>query len=92
MQLLAVVAVSVFSAIVTLAILKGVERVVGLRVTPEEERMGLDLSQHNERAVFVKGPRISRTFQQRIDHSRQCSRMGLAKAPAVEWNPTTGFR
>lgn len=50
MQLLAVVAVSVFSAIGTLAILKGVERVVGLRVTPEEERMGLDLSQHNERA------------------------------------------
>ena len=23
---------------------------LGLRVTPEEERMGLDLSQHNERA------------------------------------------
>jgi len=27
-----------------------VTRSVGLRVTPEEERMGLDLSQHNERA------------------------------------------
>lgn len=49
-QILAVVAVSLFSAVGTLVILKFVDRVVGLRVTPEEERMGLDLSQHNERA------------------------------------------
>lgn len=50
LQVLAVVAVSLFSAGVTLVILKGVDRVVGLRVSPEEERMGLDISQHNERA------------------------------------------
>lgn len=50
LQALAVVAVSLFSAGVTLVILKGVDRVVGLRVSPEEERMGLDISQHNERA------------------------------------------
>jgi Amt family ammonium transporter len=49
-QILAVVTVSLFSAAGTLVILKLVDRVVGLRVTPEEERMGLDLSQHNERA------------------------------------------
>ncbi|HSE58483.1 MAG TPA: ammonia channel protein, partial [Nitrospiraceae bacterium] len=49
-QILAVVAVSLFSAGGTLVILKLVDRVVGLRVTAEEERMGLDLSQHNERA------------------------------------------
>ncbi|CAI4031288.1 ammonia/ammonium transporter [Nitrospira tepida] len=49
-QILAVVAVSFFSAAGTLVILKLVDRVVGLRVTAEEERMGLDLSQHNERA------------------------------------------
>jgi Amt family ammonium transporter len=49
-QALAVVVVGVFSAAGTWAILKAVDRVVGLRVLPEEERMGLDLSQHNERA------------------------------------------
>ena len=49
-QILAVVTVSLFSAAGTVVILKLVDRVVGLRVTPEEERMGLDLSQHNERA------------------------------------------
>ena len=49
-QALAVVTVGLFSAGGTWVILKAVDRVLGLRVTPEEERMGLDLSQHNERA------------------------------------------
>ncbi len=49
-QALAVLAVALFSLVGTYAILKGVDRLLGLRVTVEEERMGLDLSQHNERA------------------------------------------
>jgi Amt family ammonium transporter len=49
-QALMVVVIGVFSAVGTWAILKVVDRAVGLRVLPEEERMGLDLSQHNERA------------------------------------------
>ena len=49
-QALTVAVVGVFSAAGTWMILKVVDRAVGLRVTPEEERMGLDLSQHNERA------------------------------------------
>ena len=49
-QALVVVVVGVFSAVGTWVILKAVDRLVGLRVLPEEERMGLDLSQHNERA------------------------------------------
>ena len=49
-QALMVVVVGVVSAAGTWAILKAVDRLVGLRVLPEEERMGLDLSQHNERA------------------------------------------
>jgi len=49
-QVLTVVVVGLFSAGGTWVILKIVDRAVGLRVTPEEERMGLDLSQHNERA------------------------------------------
>jgi Amt family ammonium transporter len=49
-QALTVCAVSAFSAIGTFGILKVVDRVVGLRVSLEDERRGLDLSQHNERA------------------------------------------
>jgi len=47
---LTVVVVALFSAIGTWAILALVDKSVGLRVTPEEEQMGLDISQHNERA------------------------------------------
>lgn len=49
-QALTVVVVGLFCAIGTFVILKLVDRLVGLRVPPEEERMGLDISQHNERA------------------------------------------
>jgi len=49
-QVATVIAVGLFSAVGTFAILKLVDRVVGLRVPLEEERMGLDISQHNERA------------------------------------------
>lgn len=49
-QALTAIVVGLFSAGGTWAILKLVDRVVGLRVTADEERMGLDLSQHNERA------------------------------------------
>ena len=49
-QALTAAVVGLFSAVGTWMILKAVDRVVGLRVLPEEERMGLDLSQHNERA------------------------------------------
>lgn len=49
-QVLAVLAVTLFAGLGTYLILKLVNRLLGLRVSPEEERMGLDLSQHNERA------------------------------------------
>jgi Amt family ammonium transporter len=49
-QALTVAVVGVFCAAGTWIILKVVDRIVGLRVLPEEERMGLDLSQHDERA------------------------------------------
>lgn len=39
----------VYTAIVTLVILKVLDRVMGLRVSEEEETIGLDLSLHNER-------------------------------------------
>ncbi len=49
-QAVAVLVVCAFSAVGTFVVLRVVNRVVGLRVSPEEERMGLDISQHNERA------------------------------------------
>ncbi len=49
-QMLATLAVALFAGLGTYLILKLVNRLVGLRISPEEERMGLDLSQHNERA------------------------------------------
>ena len=39
----------VYTAIVTYVILKVLDVVMGLRVNEEEESVGLDLAQHNER-------------------------------------------
>ncbi len=47
-QLVSVIATCAFSFGMTFGILKVVDRVVGLRLEPEEEEQGLDLSQHSE--------------------------------------------
>ena len=39
----------IYTAIVTFVILKVLDAVIGLRVAEEEEAVGLDLAQHNER-------------------------------------------
>ncbi len=49
-QLVLAVATLIFVVVGTYVLLKIVDFFVGLRVTPEEEALGLDLSQHNERA------------------------------------------
>ena len=48
-QVIAVVATVVFSAVMTFIVLKIVDVVIGLRVTEEEEREGLDVVLHGER-------------------------------------------
>ncbi|CAD5375838.1 ammonium transporter [Pseudomonas sp. OF001] len=48
-QLKGVLFTVVYTAIVTFVILKVVDMVVGLRVSEEQETVGLDLSEHNER-------------------------------------------
>ena len=48
-QLEGVLATVAYSAIMTFIILKVIDMVMGLRVTEEEEREGLDVSQHGER-------------------------------------------
>ncbi|MDE2090228.1 MAG: ammonium transporter, partial [Gammaproteobacteria bacterium] len=40
--------VLVYDAVVTFIILKLIDMVIGLRVSEEDEREGLDLSQHGE--------------------------------------------
>ena len=47
-QIVAIVATWIFAALVTLIILKLLNATMGLRVSTEDEQMGLDLSQHNE--------------------------------------------
>jgi Amt family ammonium transporter len=49
-QLKAVLFTMCFSAVVTLVLLKLVDATIGLRVTEEDENLGLDLSQHGESA------------------------------------------
>ena len=50
-QAITVAATITFAFVVTLIILSILKAVMGLRVTEEEERMGLDLTQHNERGL-----------------------------------------
>ena len=52
-QLTGVVATVVWCAVVTILILKLVDRLVGLRVSAEEEMEGLDLTQHDERGYSL---------------------------------------
>lgn len=48
-QATGVVATIIYTAVVTFVILKVVDALIGLRVNADEETMGLDLSQHDER-------------------------------------------
>ncbi len=48
-QVEGVLATIVYSGLCTLIILKIVDVLIGLRVTADDERVGLDLSQHGER-------------------------------------------
>jgi Amt family ammonium transporter len=54
-QLVGVVATWVFAFVGTLVLLKVVDALVGLRVTEEDEFLGLDVSQHSENAYAFEG-------------------------------------
>jgi len=49
-QIVAVAATWILAVVGTYILLGIVKAIMGLRVADDEERMGLDLSQHNERA------------------------------------------
>jgi Amt family ammonium transporter len=48
-QVIGVVSVGAYTAICTLVLLKLVDRLIGLRVSADQETEGLDINQHNER-------------------------------------------
>ncbi len=50
LQVLAIAVTTVFAFVMTWLLAKLVDATVGLRVTPDEESVGLDISQHGERA------------------------------------------
>ncbi len=52
-QALSVLAAGTYSFVVTFVILKLVEMTIGLRVTADEEEIGLDLTQHGERGYIM---------------------------------------
>ena len=54
-QLVAVLATYLMAGVGTMVILKVVDAIVGLRVGPEDEVAGLDLSQHSETAYALGG-------------------------------------
>lgn len=47
-QVMAIAVVAIYSFVISLVLLKLIEWTIGLRVTEEEEMIGLDLSQHEE--------------------------------------------
>src|SRR5215467_5877633 len=61
-QLIAVAATVMFAAAGSAVILLLLKAVMGLRVTDEEERQGLDLSQHNESAYVFSNDYDEMTF------------------------------
>ena len=52
-QLTGVLATAAYTGVVTYILLKLVDRVIGLRVTPEQETEGLDVALHNERGYDI---------------------------------------
>lgn len=52
-QLIGIIAVVVWTAVISYGILKLVDALIGLRVSEEEETEGLDISQHEERGYIL---------------------------------------
>jgi Amt family ammonium transporter len=51
-QLISVIAAATYSFVVTFGVLKLLDATIGLRLTTEEEEVGLDLTQHGERGYI----------------------------------------
>src|SRR5262245_58123332 len=78
-QLIAVVATVVFAVIGTSVILLVLKAVMGLRVTDDEERLGLDLSQHSESA-YVLTPDYDEGASAISSHGTRATKTATSKA------------
>jgi len=86
-QLVAIGAVWGYSFVVTTIILKVLDVTMGLRVSDDEEVMGLDVSQHGERAYVIEETGALPTMQSTIPaelqrHPARESTRSAAPAPA----------
>ena len=52
-QVTGILAVAIYTVVITFILLKLVDVILGLRVNAEDETMGLDTSQHNERGYSL---------------------------------------
>ena len=52
-QVIGILSVAIYTAVLTFILLKLVDVVIGLRVSADDETMGLDTSQHNERGYSL---------------------------------------
>ncbi len=52
-QFIGVISTFIYTAIITVILLKLIDMVIGLRVTDEEETEGLDVTQHEERGYII---------------------------------------
>ena len=77
-QLIAVAATVAFAVVGTTVILLVLKAVMGLRVTEEDERLGLDLSQHNESA-YVFTPDYDEGISARSGHSTPIAKAATSK-------------
>jgi Amt family ammonium transporter len=69
-QFLAVGITLAYSLIATLVILRALDWVMGLRVSPEEERVGLDISQHGERAYALPALSVQQVAELTVPQRR----------------------
>ena len=56
-QLIACIAVLIYSFVITYIIAKIVDKTIGFRISPEAEAKGIDLSEHAESAYELGGTR-----------------------------------
>jgi Amt family ammonium transporter len=78
-QLVAVAATVVFAIVGTTVILLVLKSVMGLRVAEEDERLGLDLSQHSESA-YVLTPDYDEGSSAMSDHGAPSAKAATSKA------------
>jgi Amt family ammonium transporter len=70
-QFLAVGITLAYSLIATVVILRVLDWVMGLRVSEEEEKLGLDISQHGERAYTLQGLSVQSVAELTVPRPRR---------------------